>query len=110
MIKTKINKGDKVVIIKGEGARWMEEDGKTQRTCTVLKVDRIKGTLILDMPHGKAKKSERPTPLRGVEQWKTARYNQKTGEAGGLKIVKKPIHVSKVKVVEKGPRKEFGKA
>lgn len=110
MIKTKINKGDKVVIIKGEGARWMDEAGKEQRICTVLKVDRVKGTVILDMPQSKTKKSERPVPLRGVEQWKTARYNPKTGEAGGLKVMKRPIHVSKVKVVEKGPRREYGKA
>ena len=59
------------------------------------------------MPAQKGKKrTEKPTPVRGVEQWKTARYNQKTGEAGGLKIMKRPIHISNVKVVEKGPPHE----
>jgi len=53
------------------------------------------------------KKKDRETPRRGVEQWKTARYNSKTGEAGGLKIVKKPVHVSNLQVVEKGPQREF---
>jgi ribosomal protein L24 len=109
MIKTEICKGDKVVIIKGEGKIWREDDGKSPRVCTVLLVDRIKGVVLLEMPQPKAKKTDRQVPLRGVEQWKTARYNQKTGEAGGLKIIKRPIHLSKVKLVEKGPRREFGK-
>jgi hypothetical protein len=48
-------------------------------------------------------------PLRGVEVWKTVRYDAKSGEAGGLKIVRRPVHVSNVKVVEKGPRREFAR-
>lgn len=107
MIKTKICKGDKVVIIKGEGANIVDPETKKSVVCTVIKVDRILGKLLLDAPKAK-KRSEKPTPVRGIEQWKTARYNQKTGEAGGLKIVKRPIHVSNVAVVEKGPRKEYG--
>ncbi|HYG74827.1 MAG TPA: hypothetical protein VEK08_07480 [Planctomycetota bacterium] len=109
MIKTKICKGDKVIIIKGEAANAIDENTKKPPVCTVIKVDRIKGTLLIEMPRPKAKKNERATPLRGVEQWKTARYNPKTGEAGGLKIMKRPIHVSAVQVVEKAPKREFAK-
>ena len=109
MIKTKICKGDKVIVIKGEAANIIDPDTKKPQVCTVMKVDRIKGSLLLEAPQSKGKKrAEKPTPVRGIEQWKTARYNQKTGEAGGLKIVKRPIHVSNVSVVEKGPRKEHG--
>jgi ribosomal protein L24 len=109
MIKTSICKGDKVVIIKGEGANAIDEATKKPPVCTVIKVDRIKGRALVEMPRPKSKKGDRTTPLRGVEQWKTARYNQKTGEAGGLKIVKRPIHVSNLQVVEKAPKREFAK-
>src|SRR5256885_16798473 len=102
MIKTKICKGDTVIVIKGEGSNILDQETKKPQLCTVIKVDRVKGTVTLDVPKSK-KRGEKQTPVRGVEQWKTARYNQKTGEAGGLKVVKKPIHVSNVKVVEKGP-------
>jgi hypothetical protein len=44
-----------------------------------------------------------------VEQWKTVRYNPKTGEAGGLKVEKRPVHLSNLRLVEKGPQREFGK-
>ena len=67
----------------------------------------IKGNLLLEMPKHK-KRGEKPTPMKGVELWKTARYNQKTGEAGGLKIIKRPIHISNVRIVEKAPPKEHG--
>ena len=109
MIKTKICKGDKVNIIRGEGANASDEETQQPVLCTVLEIDRQKGRALIDMPRPKAKKAERQRPLRGVEQWKTARYNPKTGEAGGLKVVKRPIHVSNLKVVEKGPRQEFAK-
>jgi ribosomal protein L24 len=109
VIKTKICKGDKVVIIKGEGANAIDRETKQPLVGTVMEVDRLSGRAVVDMPHTRAKRGEREKPLRGVEQWKTARYNQKTGEAGGLKIVKRPIHVSNLKVVEKGPRREFSK-
>ncbi|MCY3023777.1 MAG: hypothetical protein NTW87_32770 [Planctomycetota bacterium] len=108
MVKTAICKGDKVVIVRGEGANAIDEATGKPLTCTVLQVDRTKGRALLEMPRARSKKGERQTPLRGVEQWKTARYNQKTGEAGGLKIVKRPIHVSNLRVVEKGPQREFG--
>jgi ribosomal protein L24 len=108
MVKTKICKGDKVIVIQGEGALYQDEAGKPQ-LCTVLKVDRVKGRAIIDMPRPKPKKKEREKPVRGVEQWKTARYNPKTGEAGGLKIVKKSIHVSNLQIVEKAPQREFAK-
>ena len=107
MIKTKICKGDKVIIIRGEGSNAVEQDTKKQVVCTVIKVDRIKGRALIEMPRPKTKKTDRQKPLRGVEQWKTARYNQKTGEAGGLKIVKRPVHVSNLEVVEKAPPREF---
>ena len=107
MIKTKICKGDKVIIRKGEGRHFEESKGKPQ-PCLVLKVDRIKGRVIIELPRPKAKKGERETPMRGVESWKTVRYNPKSGEAGGLKIIKKSIHVSNVVVVEKGKRREAG--
>jgi ribosomal protein L24 len=109
MVKTKICKGDKVVIIRGEGANAIDAATKKPPLCTVLKVDRVKGRALIEMPRPKTKKNERQTPLRGVEQWKTARYNPKTGEAGGLKIVKRPVHVSNLEIVEKAPKKEFGK-
>jgi len=106
MIKTKICKGDKVIIIKGEGANALDPETKKPRVCTVIKVDRVKGRALIDMPHTKARKGEKEKPQRGVEQWKTARYNPKTGEAGGLKIMKRPVHVSSLRVVEKGPRRD----
>ena len=111
MIKTKICKGDKVIIIRGEGANALDETTKKQPLCTVIKVDRITGRVLIEMPRSKKeKKGERQVPLRGVEQWKTARYNAKTGEAGGLKIMKRPIHVSNLEIVEKAPAREFGKS
>jgi ribosomal protein L24 len=109
MVKTTIGKGDKVVILRGEGSGVLDETTKKRVVCTVLEVDRVKGRALLEMPRPKAKRGERQTPLRGVEQWKTARYNQKTGEAGGLKIAKRPVHLSNLRVVEQAPRREFGK-
>ncbi|HEY3319971.1 MAG TPA: hypothetical protein VGP72_05865 [Planctomycetota bacterium] len=109
MIKTKICKGDKVVVIKGEGANVMDEATKKPAICTVLEVNRMTGRALLEVPHPKTRKAERQVPVRGVEQWKTARYNQKTGEAGGLKVVKRPVHVSSLKVVEAAPKRQFGK-
>lgn len=108
MIKTQICKGDKVVIIRGEGKLQEEKKGEP-KVCTVLKVDRIKGRVWLEMARPKARKGDRELPLRGVEVWKTVRYDAKSGEAGGLKIVRRPVHVSNVKVVEKGPRREFAR-
>ena len=109
MIKTKICKGDKVIVIRGEAARYIDEATKKPLVGTVLEVNRITGRALVDMPRPKKeKKGERQTPLKGVEQWKTARYNQKTGEAGGLKITKRPVHVSNLEVVEKAPKREFG--
>jgi ribosomal protein L24 len=109
MIKTKICKGDKVIIISGEAANAIDETTKKPVVCTVMKVDRVTGKVLLEMPRPKTKKKEREKPLRGVEAWKTARYNPKTGEAGGLKIVKRPIDVSNLQVVEAAPKREFGK-
>jgi ribosomal protein L24 len=110
MIKTKICKGDKVIVVRGAAARFIDEATKKPLVGTVLKVDRITGRALIDMPRPKQKekKGERQTPLQGVEQWKTARYNPKTGEAGGLKIVKRPVHVSNLEIVEKAPKREFG--
>jgi len=109
MIKTSIRKGDKVVIVRGAGAGAVDDATKKPVVCTVLKVDRTKGCALLEMPKPRKRSSERETPLRGVEQWKTARYNPKTGEAGGLKIVKRPVHLSNLKVVEKRPEQEYAK-
>jgi ribosomal protein L24 len=109
MVKTKIRKGDKVVIVRGEGSGAIDESTKKPLLCTVLKVDRSVGRALLEMPHPRQKSGEKQKPLRGVEQWKTARYNQKTGEAGGLKIVKRPVHVSNLRIVEHGPQQEYGK-
>jgi ribosomal protein L24 len=110
MFKSKVCKGDKVIIIKGSAAQAIDPDTKQPLVCTVLKMDRSTGRALLDVPRTRdAKKKERETPRKGVEQWKTARYNQKTGEAGGLKVVKKPVHVSNLKIVEKGPARQFGK-
>ena len=107
IIKTRICKGDKVVIIRGEGSNAIDPDTKKPVICTVLKVDRVKGRVVIDMPRPKTKKGEAQKPMRGVEIWKTARYNPKTGEAGGLKIMKRPIHISNLEVIEKAPKKEF---
>ena len=109
MHKTKICKGDKVIVIRGEGARIMDQETNKRTVCTVLEVDRVKGRAVIDVPHPRIKHGERQKPVRGVEQWKTARYNQKTGEAGGLKVAKRPIALSNLEVVEKGPRREFTK-
>jgi ribosomal protein L24 len=103
MFKTKIRKGDKVVIIRGQGALAVDSETQKQVVCTVLKVMRDTGRALLEMPRPRTKRTEKATPLAGVEQWKTARYNPKTGEAGGLKIVKRPVHVSNLQIVEKGP-------
>ena len=111
MFKTKICKGDKVIVIRGDASRFIDEATKKPLVGTVLLVDRITGRAIIDLPRvKKEKKGERVTPVKGVEQWKTARYNPKTGEAGGLKISKRPIHVSNLQVVEKAPKREFGKS
>jgi ribosomal protein L24 len=107
MIKTKICKGDKVVIITGEGSNLIDPDTKQAQVCTVLKVNRTTGRAELDAPKAARRSGgDKEKPVRGVEAWKTARYNQKTGEAGGLKIVKRPIHVSNLKIVEKAATHE----
>jgi hypothetical protein len=109
MIKTDICKGDKVVFVRGAAASAIDPETKKPLVCTVMKVDRIKGRVLLDMPRVKdRKKKDRETPRKGVEVWKTARYNQKTGEAGGLKIIKRPVNVSNLKVVEAAPKKQYG--
>jgi ribosomal protein L24 len=108
MIKTKICKGDKVRIIRGEGRLTVDEKGKPV-LCTVLSVDRSSGRAVLEVPRPKAKRGEREKPTRGLEVWKTVRYNAKSGEAGGLKIVKRPIHVSNLQVVEKAPPREYSR-
>jgi len=105
MIKTKICKGDKVVVFRGEG-RYLVAKGKSL-VCEVIKVDRVKGLAHLEVPRVKAKRGEREVPLRGVEAWKTVRYNPKSGEAGGLKILKRPIQVANLKIVEQGPRRDW---
>ena len=109
MAKSAICKGDKVIIVRGAGSNAVDEATQKPVLCTVLKVDRGKGSALLEMPHPRRKSGERQTPLPGVEQWKTARYNPKTGEAGGLKVEKRPVHLSNLKLVEKGPQREFGK-
>jgi ribosomal protein L24 len=107
MVKTRISKGDKVRIIRGEGrSAAVDEKGKAV-LCTVLNVDRATGRAFLEIPRPKTKRGEREKPVRGIEVWKTVRYNAKRGEAGGLKIVKRPIHVSNLEVVEKAPPREF---
>ncbi|MCZ7647377.1 MAG: hypothetical protein M5U26_19320 [Planctomycetota bacterium] len=103
MIKTDIHKGDKVKIVSGEGRNALDEKGQPL-LCTVLQVDRIKGRAILEVPKKRAKRGEKEKPLRGLEQWKTVRYNPKSGEAGGLKIVKRPVALSNLEVVEAGSR------
>ena len=102
MVKTKICKGDKVVVIKG-AARLAKDANHQPVVCTVIKVDRQKGLALLEMPRPRAKRGERDKPLRGIELWKTVRYNPQSGEAGGLKLIKRPVHVSNLKIVEKGP-------
>ena len=107
MSKTTICRGDKVIIIRGEGATHVDPETQKPMVCTVLKVDRAKGRALLDMPRPKARRAEKQKPIRGVEQWKTARYNPKTGEAGGLKIMKRPVHMSSLQLVEKAPAREY---
>ena len=51
MIKTKICKGDKVVVIKGEGSNILDQETQKPQLCTVIKVDRIKGTVLLVSPN-----------------------------------------------------------
>lgn len=102
MVKTKVCKGDKVVIIRGAG-RAAVDAGNNPVVCSVIKVDRQKGYALLEMPRPKAKRGQRDEPMLGVELWKTVRYNPQSGEAGGLKLIKKPVHVSNLKIVEKGP-------
>jgi len=109
MAKSAICKGDKVIIVRGAGSGAVDEATKKPVLCTVLKVDRDKNRALLEMPHPRRKGEERQKPLRGVEQWKTVRYNPKTGEAGGLKVEKRPVHLSNLQLVEKGPPREFGK-
>jgi ribosomal protein L24 len=107
MSKQTICKGDKVIIIRGEGATHLDPETQKPVVCTVLKVDRGENQALLDMPRPKTRGAEKQKPIRGVEQWKTARYNPKTGEAGGLKVVKRPVHLSNLQLVEKRPAREF---
>ncbi|GMV80961.1 MAG: hypothetical protein AMXMBFR7_21450 [Planctomycetota bacterium] len=103
MIKSKICKGDKVRIVQGEGRNAKDEQG-APLVCTVLQVDRIKGRAVLEVPKKRAKRGEKEKPTRGLEHWKTVRYNPKSGEAGGLKIMKRPIALANLELVEAGPR------
>lgn len=106
MQATQIGKGDKVVIVRGEGRNLVDEKNKPL-VCSVLQVNHAKGHVYLEVPRPKAKRGEREKPVRGAEVWKTVRYNPKSGEAGGLKIIKRPIRFANLRVVEKGPRKDW---
>jgi ribosomal protein L24 len=107
MVKTRFARGDKVHIVRGEASRTLRDEKGLPQVCTILKVDRVKGRVWVEVPRPKMRLGERETPMRGVEVWKTARYNPQRGEAGGLKVVKRPIHVSNLKLVEKAPAREF---
>jgi ribosomal protein L24 len=104
MVKTKVCKGDKVMVIRGDLRTKRDEKGQPL-IGTVLQVDRDKGVVWLEMPKPKTKRGEKEKPLKGLEVWKSVRYNPQKGEAGGLKIIKRPIPVCNLKVVEKGPRR-----
>ena len=106
MDSTQIGKGDKVVIVRGEGRNLVDEKNKPL-VCSVLQVNRSKGHVLLEVPRAKTKRGEKEKPVRGAEVWKTVRYNPKSGEAGGLKIIKRPVRCANVRVVEQGPRKDW---
>jgi ribosomal protein L24 len=109
MSKTRLAKGDKVVVFRGEASRSLRDEKGQALICTILRVERAKGRAWVEAPRPKARHGEKETPIRGVEAWKTMRYNPRAGEAGGLKIVKRPISVCNMKLVEKAPRREFAR-
>jgi ribosomal protein L24 len=107
-MKTLIRKNDKVVVIAGAAAVLLRrKDNGESIPCTVVQVDRTKSVAFLEAPKTERPAGGRELPRVGVELWKTVRYNQSAGEAGGLKIVKKPIHLSNLALVcpECGKRK-----
>jgi ribosomal protein L24 len=107
MVKTEIRKGDRVRVFRG-AARLLKDEKGQPLVGTVLSVDRSTGRAQVELPHPKPKGGAQETPLPGVETWKSVRYNAKRGEAGGFKIVKRGVHVSNLKVVEKGKPRQFG--
>jgi len=106
MLKTKVRKGDKVIVFRGEFRHQRGQDHKPL-VGSVLAVDRGKGVALIEMPRPAQRRGERGDRRRGLEVWKTARYNAQKGEQGGLKVTKRPIHVSNLKVVERGPGREW---
>lgn len=107
-MKTLIRKDDKVVVISGAAATLLRHETTGESLpCTVVQVDRRKECAYLEAPRPRRAAGGRDTPRDGVEQWKTVRYNPQTGEAGGLKVIKKPIHLSNLALLcpECGKRK-----
>ena len=107
--RPQIAKGDKVVVFRGAARHLRDEKGQPL-VGTVLQVDPHARMALVEMPRPKGRpRGERETPLRGVECWKTVRYNPNTGERGGLKIIKRPVHLANLKLVGKGPAREFSR-
>ena len=94
----KIRKNDKIVVRQGEASYLRAPDGRPVRG-VVIEVDRRKQTALVEFPRPKVPRGEREKPVRGLEVYKTVRYNPKAGEMGGLKIVKRPVPLSRLALV-----------
>lgn len=95
---TLIRKNDKVVVLRGEASFLRGLDGKAVQG-TVIEVDRDAEKALIEFPRPKVARGERERPVRGLEVYKSVRYNQKTGEMGGLKIIKRPVPLCNLSLV-----------
>ncbi|MCX7803571.1 MAG: hypothetical protein N3A38_00125 [Planctomycetota bacterium] len=94
-----IRKNDRIVLRRGEAAHYLRgPDGKPAQG-TVIEVDRARGTALVEFPRPKTPRGEKEKPIRGVEVYKTVRYNPRLGEMGGLKIEKRPIPLCNLALV-----------
>lgn len=94
-----IRKNDKIVLRRGEAAYSLRQPDGMPVQGTVLEVNRAKGTVLVEFPRPKVPRGEKEKPIRGVEVYKTVRYNPRLGEMGGLKLVKRPIPLCNVALV-----------
>ncbi|MFH1377184.1 MAG: hypothetical protein ABIH86_00340 [Planctomycetota bacterium] len=101
-IRTLIRVGDHVMVISGEARNIVTETGGAKRLATVAAVDRIKGKvrLVFDDLARETDANRREVPIRGIESYKSYRFNPQADEPGGLRPKSRWIDISNVGLVD----------
>ena len=101
-IRTLVRVGDKVVVISGEARNVVTESGDDKRQATVVAIDRVKGKVRLTFEDLRRETDEqrREVPVRGIETFKTHRFNPQADEPGGLRPKARWIDLSNIALVD----------